>query len=204
MPVPRLLCDNKVVYDASHTTYINILWCIDAVWIAVCVFWLAGAVFTKRTARSQTTGSRLIHLLLAATGFMLMFRGPLGWRFMPASPIIAFAGLALTIAGVAVAVWARVILGSNWSALVTIKQDHQIIRRGPYALVRHPIYSGGLLALLGTAIAFGEVRGLAGFALVFIAWWMKSRLEESFLESQFGASYTQYKREVKGLIPFVL
>ena len=96
------------------------------------------------------------------------------------------------------------ILGANWSALVTIKQDHQIIRRGPYALVRHPIYSGGLLALFGTAIAFGELRGLAGFALVFIAWWLKSRLEESFLESQFGASYTQYKREVKGLIPFVL
>jgi len=192
------------VYDASHTTYIAILRCVDAVWIAVGAFWLAGAVFTKRTARSQTTGSRLIHLLLAATGFMLMFRGPLGWRFLPDSPAIAFAGLALTIAGVAVAVWARVILGSNWSALVTIKQDHQIIRRGPYAVVRHPIYSGGLLALLGTAIAFGELRGFAGFTLVFIAWWMKSRLEESFLEKQFGVDYAKYKREVKGLIPFVL
>jgi protein-S-isoprenylcysteine O-methyltransferase Ste14 len=117
---------------------------------------------------------------------------------------MAFAGLALTIGGVGVAAWARLLLGANWSAAITIKQDHQIIRRGPYALVRHPIYSGGLLALLGTAIAFGELRGLAGFTLVFSAWWMKSRLEESFLESQFGASYAQYKREVKGLIPFVL
>jgi protein-S-isoprenylcysteine O-methyltransferase Ste14 len=91
-----------------------------------------------------------------------------------------------------------------WSAVVTIKRDHRIIRRGPYAVVRHPIYSAGLLALLGTAIAFGAVRGLIGFALVFIGWWLKSRLEETFLERQFGADYAQYKREVKGLIPFVL
>jgi protein-S-isoprenylcysteine O-methyltransferase Ste14 len=198
------VCHNSVVYDASHTTYLAILRCIDAVWIAVAIFWVAGAVWTKRTARSQTAGSRLIHLLLASTGFFLTFRGPLGWRLLPGSPTVAFAGLGLTIAGVALAVWARMILGANWSALVTIKQDHQIIRRGPYAFVRHPIYSGGLLALAGTAIAFGELRGLLGFALVFIAWLMKSRLEESFLERQFGMDYAQYKREVKGLIPFVL
>ncbi len=123
---------------------------------------------------------------------------------MPESVWAALAGLVLTVIGVAVAIWARVILGTNWSAVVTIKQDHQIIRRGPYAVVRHPIYSGGLLALAGTAIAFGEIRGLIGFTLIFIAWWMKSRLEESFLEGQFGADYARYKREVKGLIPFVL
>jgi len=195
---------NSVVYDASHTTYLILLRCIDAVWIAVGIVWVAGAVFTKRTARSQTAGSRIIHLLLAATGFYLEFKGPSGWRFLPESSAIALAGLALTVAGAAIAVWARVMLGGNWSAVVTIKQDHRIIRRGPYAVVRHPIYSGGLLALLGTAIAFGAVRGLIGFALVFIGWWMKSRLEETFLEKQFGADYALYKREVKGLIPFVL
>jgi protein-S-isoprenylcysteine O-methyltransferase len=192
------------VYDASHTTYLILLRCIDAVWIAVGIIWVAGAVFTKRTARSQTAGSPTIHLLLAVMGFFLVFKGPLGWKFLPESPATAFAGLALTVAGAAIAVWARVMLGGNWSAVVTIKQDHRIIRRGPYAVVRHPIYSGGLLALLGTTIAFGAVRCLIGFALVFIAWWMKSRLEESFLEKQFGADYAQYKREVKGLIPFVL
>jgi protein-S-isoprenylcysteine O-methyltransferase Ste14 len=161
-------------------------------------------MFTKRTAQSQSAESRLIHLLLAATGFFLVFKGPPGWRFLPDSPSVALAGLMLTIVGAAVAVWARVLLGANWSAVVTIKQDHQIVRRGPYKVVRHPIYSGTLLALLGTAIAIGEARSLAGFALLFIAWWMKSRLEESFLERQFGADYSQYKRKVKGLIPFVL
>jgi protein-S-isoprenylcysteine O-methyltransferase Ste14 len=123
---------------------------------------------------------------------------------MPESVWFGVVGLVSTVIGIAVAIWARIILGTNWSAVVTIKQGHQIIRRGPYAVIRHPIYSGGLLALLGTAIAFGEIRGLIGFTLIFIAWWMKSRLEEAFLEEQFGADYTRYKREVKGLIPFVL
>ncbi len=168
------------------------------------IIWVAGAVFTKRTARSQTAGSRTIHLLLAAIGFYLVFKGPVGWRFLAESPSVALAGLVLTVAGAAIAVWARVVLGGNWSAVVTIKQDHQIIRRGPYAVVRHPIYSGTLLALLGTSFAYGEVRGLVGFVLLLSAWWMKSRMEETFLERQFGADYAQYKREVKGLIPFVL
>src|SRR6266481_6146859 len=74
-----------VVYDASHTTYLILLRCIDAVWIAVGIIWVAGAVFTKRTARSQTAGSRTIHLLLAAIGFYLVFKGPVGWKFLPES-----------------------------------------------------------------------------------------------------------------------
>src|SRR5437879_5331758 len=164
MPVPRY---NSVVYDASHTTYLILLRSIDAVWIGVGIVWAFGAVFTKRTERSQTTESRTIHLLLAAIGFFLVFKGPVGWRFLPESSAIALAGLALTIAGAGIAVWARVVLGANWSAVVTIKQAHQIIRRGPYAVVRHPIYSGTLLALLGTSLAYGEVRGLVGFALLF-------------------------------------
>src|SRR5258708_31135413 len=110
---------NSVVYDASHTTYLILLRCIDAVWIAVGIIWVAGAVFTKRTARSQTAGSRTIHLLLAAIGFFLVFKGPLGWKFLPESPATALAGLALTVAGAAIAVWARVVLGANWSAVVT-------------------------------------------------------------------------------------
>jgi len=99
-------------------------------------------------------------------------------------------------------VWARVFLGANWSATVTIKQDHEIIRSGPYALVRHPIYSGLLLGMLGTAIAIGEMRGLVG--LVFLGWWLKLQTEEQFLVEQFGTQYLKYRQETKALIPFVL
>jgi protein-S-isoprenylcysteine O-methyltransferase Ste14 len=87
---------------------------------------------------------------------------------------------------------------------VTIKQNHQLIRQGPYAIVRHPIYSGFLLGMLGTALALGEWRGLAGLALAFIGWGTKSRMEENFMAGQFGSAYIEYQREVKALIPFVL
>jgi len=180
----------------------------NAAWIAVGIVWVAGALTTKRTARSETGASRLFHFLLATVGFTLAFRnvryGSLGWQFVPDSAFIAYSGLVLTVAGGAFAVWARIFLGRNWSGAVTIKHNHTIIRRGPYAIVRHPIYSGGLLALLGNALVVGEVRGLAALALVFIAWWTKLSVEERFLSEQFGAEYTQYQREVKALIPFVL
>jgi protein-S-isoprenylcysteine O-methyltransferase Ste14 len=117
---------------------------------------------------------------------------------------VSIIGLGLTVAGVAIAIWARFYIGRNWSATVTIKRDHQLIRTGPYSLARHPIYSGFALAALGTALARGEVGGLLGFALVLLSFQMKARLEEVFMTEQFGAEYTQYKREVKGLIPFIL
>jgi protein-S-isoprenylcysteine O-methyltransferase Ste14 len=74
--------------------------------------------------------------------------GPLAWRFVPDSPVVAWAGLAVTAAGFTFAIWARMLLGGNWSSSMTVKQDHQLIRQGPYSIVRHPIYSGLLLALL--------------------------------------------------------
>jgi len=180
----------------------------NAAWIAVGLVWAVGALTTKHTARNETAVSLLFHLLLATAGFSLAFRnvryGPLGWQFVPDSAFIAYSGLALTIAGCALAIWARIFLGRNWSAAVTIKHNHTIIRGGPYAIVRHPIYSGGLLALLGNAFVVGEVRGLVALVLVFIAWWTKLSVEEKFLSEQFGAEYAQYQREVKALIPFVL
>jgi protein-S-isoprenylcysteine O-methyltransferase Ste14 len=182
---------------------------IDGAWIAVGIVWLVGAARTKRTAQAQSFGSRLLHISLAAAAFALLFNpslavGPLAWRFVPDSAAIAYTGLALTVAGIGVAIWARALLGRNWSAIVTIKQDHQMIQGGPYAVVRHPIYSGFLLALLGTALALGEVRGLVGWALAFLTWRIKSRLEEKFMEQRFGGEYAVYRRRVKALIPFVI
>ena len=112
--------------------------------------------------------------------------------------------MALTAAGLLFAVWARQYLGSNWSGTVSIKKDHQLITNGPYALVRHPIYTGVLLALVGSAMAIGEWRAVLAFALASLALWRKLRLEEDLMHQQFGETYQAYCRRVPALIPFVL
>jgi protein-S-isoprenylcysteine O-methyltransferase Ste14 len=106
--------------------------------------------------------------------------------------------------GLGFAVWARVHLGRNWSNTVTLKRDHDLVRGGPYRLARHPIYTGALVAVLGTAIARGEWRGLLASAIVFAALWRKLGIEEKLLEEVFGDKYRSYRREVRALIPFVL
>jgi len=182
---------------------------IRLIWLAIGLVWIAGALRTKRTERKQSASTRMLHVGLATAAFGLLFdsrlaAGPLAWRFLPDSVEFAWIGLALTATGVACAIWARLLLGGNWSASVTLKRGHTLVRRGPYNLVRHPIYSGALLAMAGTAIESGRISGLAAVALALIAWRIKSRMEEAFLEAQFGEQYLRYEREVKALIPFVL
>lgn len=181
---------------------------VRGAWIAIGLIWAAAAFTTKRTARRQDLRSFLVHAFLLGLAFDLIFsnlfrRGFLGWRFVAASDAIGWTGFAITVAGVAVAIWARFYIGSNWSGTVTVKQDHELVRNGPYSLVRHPIYSGLSLALLGTALAVGEVRCLLAFVLVVFEFKRKSLLEERFMIEQFGAQYVQYRREVKALVPFV-
>ena len=176
-------------------------------WIATFVVWMVGSVMTKQTIGSYSDWqSRVVVWIVAVCWWLLLdwrITGPLAWKFLPATAAANYIGLALTVAGLALAVWARFYLGSNFSVLVELKKDHELIRRGPYAFVRHPIYSGFMLASLGTALIQGELHGLLAFALIATVWTYKSRLEDQFLLKQFGAEYDQYRGRVKGLIPFV-
>jgi protein-S-isoprenylcysteine O-methyltransferase Ste14 len=178
-------------------------------WLALGIFWVITAVSAKRPVRMQSAASRIYHVLLMLAVFALLFRhdariGRLGLRVISASPKVAYAGLALTIAGAAFAIWARATLGANWSATVTVKQNHSLVQRGPYRLVRHPIYAGCLIAMLGTAIVYGEAGCFVAVVLAFVGWWLKARVEEDFMVQQFGDQYLRYQSSVKQLIPFVL
>jgi protein-S-isoprenylcysteine O-methyltransferase Ste14 len=181
---------------------------IVAAWLGVLVLWLIGALTAKRSLKRQSAASRLFQTVLTLGAYFLIFDPDtrvafLGWRFIPRSGAISWIGVAITLAGLLFAVWARLLIGRNWSSGVTVKEDHQLMRTGPYAIVRHPIYAGLLLGLLGTAIEIGEVRGLIGVALATIAWRTKWSIEERFMTEQFGAEYTSYKRDVKALVPFI-
>jgi protein-S-isoprenylcysteine O-methyltransferase Ste14 len=182
---------------------------LDGFWITFIVIWLLGAMRVKRAARRISGQARTVQILLATAGAVFLFDPSLGIgflasRFLPENATVAYLGLAMTAGGLAFAVWARFILGQNWSGQITLKEGHELILRGPYALVRHPIYSGILLGLLGTAFCVDQVRGLIGFGLFLAGWWLKARVEEALMIEQFGDQYRRYQREVKALIPFVV
>ncbi|SPF34997.1 Isoprenylcysteine carboxyl methyltransferase [Candidatus Sulfopaludibacter sp. SbA4] len=177
-------------------------------WMAFCIVWLISAFTNKRTTRRQPIGSLIVHVCVLGLAFDLLFsslfrRGLLRSQFLPDTATVGWSGIALTVAGIVLAIWARFHIGRNWSGFVTLKEGHTLTRTGPYAIVRHPIYTGLLLAVLGTAIVHREVGGLIAFALLVVEWKRKSLLEERFMIEQFRAEYLEYRREVKGLIPFV-
>jgi protein-S-isoprenylcysteine O-methyltransferase Ste14 len=177
-------------------------------WAVVITIWIVTSFTSKRTIRRQSIGSRLAQLCLVLLGALLISgKVPggalLGWQVIPKSTAADYVGLMLTLTGIGLALWARFALGKNWSGTVTLKQDHVLVQSGPYRIVRHPIYSGFLLALLGTASLHGTANAFFGVAVIALAFRLKSLTEESFMTEQFGQQYTTYKHAVKALIPFV-
>jgi protein-S-isoprenylcysteine O-methyltransferase Ste14 len=179
---------------------------ISALWLAWLIYWCVAAINTKATHRRESVASRLSHFVPLFLGFALLVSPHLAgaWlrmRFLPRSLGWFWLGFAFVVLGLLFAVTARGWLGGNWSGTVTLKRDHELIRSGPYRFVRHPIYTGLLLALLGTAIAAGEWRGLVAFALITVAFLRKIGVEEAFLTEQFGEAYASYRAEVPALVP---
>jgi protein-S-isoprenylcysteine O-methyltransferase Ste14 len=177
-------------------------------WLAWLAYWIIAARNVKPTRRRESWASRLVTVVLTVvTALLLVFRSRhLPWlnaRFVPLAMAFHWLGLLITASGLAFAGWARAHLGRNWSGTVTVKDNHELIRSGPYGLVRHPIYSGLLLAILGTAIAFDEWRGLLAFGFLTVAFLLKLRREEGFMCESFPSEYPRYRAEVPALIPLV-
>jgi protein-S-isoprenylcysteine O-methyltransferase Ste14 len=175
-------------------------------WFIWAVYWLAMAFFSKSTKRRESPMQRFEHLIPAVLGFLFIFRPGFGGRtltlgIIPDYPAIEIFCVIATIAGLLFAVWARLALGANWSGSVTIKKDHQLIRRGPYRWIRHPIYTGMLAALLATAITQGLISGLLGFCFVYAALYRKARREESFLSQEFGAAFGEHRQHTGMFLP---
>jgi protein-S-isoprenylcysteine O-methyltransferase Ste14 len=181
---------------------------IAGLWGAWLLAWLVAALGQKPTLWREPLGSEMRHrlpLLAAALLLAVHHRLPalLTQRFLPRSGAGDTLGILLVLGGLGFAVWARWYLGANWSSAVTVKESHTLIRTGPYRHVRHPIYSGLLLALCGTAIVIGEVRAVLAVALAFLALLYKSRIEEARMRASFP-EYDAYRRETAALIPFLL
>jgi protein-S-isoprenylcysteine O-methyltransferase Ste14 len=174
-------------------------------WIAFTIYWEIAAKDSAPVLKAESHFSRGIHVVLANAALLFIFfpiRG-LNQHFLPDLLVLKLGGIALELAGIALAIWARRILGRNWSGEITIKEDHQLVRGGPYGTIRHPIYTALLTMYLGTAIVSGQMHALIGLAIGTLAYLRKARMEETNLGNAFGEKYTAYREDTWALIPRV-
>ena len=178
-----------------------------AMWVACALYWLVTARGTKAAVRRESLRSQLLHFVPLALAVVLLWRpvflpGALTLPFLPRTAVLFWAGAVLALAGFLFAAWARACIGRNWSAAVTVKAGHELVTTGPYAIVRHPIYAGLLLAFIGTAVARGDLGAMAAAALAGWAFRRKTGLEERWMREQFGPAYDAYARRVPALFPW--
>jgi protein-S-isoprenylcysteine O-methyltransferase Ste14 len=191
--------------DFAHMTLAGRI--VLACWVVFAFVWIAASFFAKRAAKRSGWWLGWISVV---AGALLMWRqafrtlrpGAVLWHYTPAVGLVADA---LAVTGVIVAVWARAVLAGNWSPDVAVKEQHELVQRGPYGVVRHPIYSGVLLMVLGTVILWGQAQGPIAVALIAIGLRIKAAGEERLLAEHFSASYARYRARVRAaIIPFVI
>jgi len=181
---------------------------IVACWCVFFVVWVTTAAKAKPTVETQSAAGMLAHRIPVGLGWWLFlfpnFPGEFNRQILPRTAELEIAGAVICVCGLVFTLWARYTLAGNWSSDVTFKQEHELIRRGPYQLVRHPIYTGLLVMFTGTGLHVGQLRCLIGLPLIALGFWIKLSQEERLLERHFPEAYPSYRREVKALIPFVI
>ena len=176
------------------------------IWFVWAIVWLLMAAWSKPSKRREFPWQRLEHVIPLMIGFLLIYNQRFAWNFLadrivPQNSVVAITGLLLTAGGLVFAVWARIVLGANWSGTVTITSGHNLIRRGPYRWIRHPIYTGLLISLVGTLTLQGEVRAFLGFAFALFALYRKAKREEQFLSDEFGEGFAEHTKQTGMFLP---
>jgi protein-S-isoprenylcysteine O-methyltransferase Ste14 len=181
---------------------------IIALWVLFVLSWAVAAFWADRTESTAGFSTELPYrsmLLVGAILFLIPAHAYNGWLriWYPGIPL-AWICVVLIAIGFLFAWWARIHLGRLWSGYIAKKSGHRIVDTGPYALVRHPIYTGLLLAVIATTIAKGSVPGIAGAILIVIGIYTKARTEERFLRAELGPGcYDAYSVRVPMLVPFM-
>jgi protein-S-isoprenylcysteine O-methyltransferase Ste14 len=184
----------------------DLAYLIDVPWIIFLAYWLVASLSAKKIERHEPPGEKLFRIVVSLAGFVLLYNndprfGILNRRFLPWSYWVFLLGAEFTWAGVAFAIWARIHIGRYWSASVALKAGHELIRTGPYSRIRHPIYTGMLMAVAGTALAVGRYRGIAAFAIILASFIWKSKREEALLAGQFGTAFDEHRRHTGFFLP---
>jgi protein-S-isoprenylcysteine O-methyltransferase Ste14 len=183
-------------------------WLPGLPWIVLVVYIVAKITTGKNAKIREASSARAVVIAFQVIAFALLFGSTVGIlppsrRFIPDTATVKVIGTSLACAGIAVVLWSRRHLGRFWSARITLKVDHQLIRSGPYARVRHPLYSGMLVAVTGTVLATGEWRGVVSLLILLAMWIHKMRREEALLTKEFGSLYQNYRKQAGLLFPRV-
>lgn len=180
---------------------------VGIAWAVFFLYWIVSSFTAKKSAKGEPGSGILKRILIGVVVYLIMAHaddprlGVFANRFLPRAEWIAWAGAGVTFAGILLAIWARVHIGKYWSATVALKAEHRLIRSGPYARIRHPIYTGILLALAGTAIMVGRHATLAAVAILLVSFWFKARREEALLAGEFGAAFEEHRRSTGFFLP---
>ncbi len=207
---PELISVQPAFLSGPTKHMTSIRWIIPALWLVFLVYWAIAAIGVKRSVKAapwwKYAALRLAiaALLIAALSIPAVRRElRLAHADVGHSPLLAGVGALLVAAGIGLAIFARVYLGRNWGTPMSRKLDPELITGGPYAFIRHPIYSGLILAMLGAAVGLNIVFVL--LLIVLVPYFIYSaRREEEFMCEQFGETYRAYMRRTKMLVPFVL
>jgi protein-S-isoprenylcysteine O-methyltransferase Ste14 len=195
-----------VVWGLATLDSAKALQIVGCFWIVLAVYWAVSALRQKPAKKEEHFTERLRHLVPVMVAFLLLSRsdasyGWLGLRFAPESGTLNLLGLVVAGGGVAFAIWARWHLGGNWSAVVSIREEHDLIRTGPYRAVRHPIYTGLLLAIMGTVLIVGEFRALLALAILLASLYLKARKEDAWLAREFGETFEGHAKRTGMFLP---
>ena len=177
-------------------------------WAAWWVTWLVWALQSKKTIERESVASAISYRLVGVAGAYLLASGrglaPLVFNaIIPDHRWLGVLGIIVTAGGLALTYWARYALGGNWSGEVTVKAEHELIRTGPYRVVRHPIYTGIITAAAGTAIAEDQWRSIIAVVLLWLSFTMKRLKEEQYMRQTFGDQYADYARTTGAIFPTV-
>ena len=181
---------------------------ITLCWSLFILVWIVSAFSVKPMIERQSWTGRLATFAFLTLTFMLLL-GKIPWwgintRIWPSGRALRILGCIIAFMGLVVSIWSRFSLGPNWSATVTYREGHELVQRGPYRFVRHPMYTGFLLMIAGTGVNLGTVSSLGALVICFIGMWWKLIKEEIMLSRHFPNAYHRYKSHTKALIPFVL
>lgn len=180
-------------------------------WLIVLTYWFISGLRAKKVDHQETFFKRFVQYWLPLIIAILLL-GPGEWfghswlreNFVEHTNLVGIIGLVISVIGAIIACTSRYLLGKNWSLSVQKKENHQLIQRGIYKIVRHPIYTGLLLLFIGNSIIVGDYRAIIAVLIVFVSLWLKLKKEEKLLTETFGAKYTEYKNQTKALIPYLL